>query len=170
MKLNGWQRLWVVTSITLLIPTLLFIVDNFPTKETLSKNKEHSLSNINSQIERLEVRIINLKTGKEEFQETKTSNGVVHIDLRSLELYTGHQELTKDEKIIFLNKRIEMFKKDKISQEMAFQKSLQNLGIAQLKHIFYMLLLWLISCLGIYTVCWTIVKTYLWVYAGFKVK
>ncbi|MCJ1886088.1 hypothetical protein LNN38_14635 [Pseudomonas sp. LA21] len=38
MKLNGWQRLWVLVSLLLFVPTVLSLRVSFPTEETIYHN------------------------------------------------------------------------------------------------------------------------------------
>lgn len=154
IRLNGWQRLWVLVSGIYLILVIFFAAISLPKPESIP----HSQTIYNQLAPGLRDKIIDGKTSYEiatDFVPVEPARPIRKIETDSILMLNGHtvifySEVTKDEKEA-IEKQYRV-----IIEKLTTKKQLKHIGIA--------FILWIVPLIALYLLGLSIG----WVYRGFK--
>jgi hypothetical protein len=142
-RLNGWQRVFVVLSVTWLIPTAWIVADDFPThskvREKAQQTTIEALRNRQQEQEKIDSSCKNIGG------EDMVSYG------RCLSFHNGTQGLSIDETRSVIQSKNSKFWSDITEvQDRIFAEDLAQLPQEQVRAIWTGFLLWALPLLAIY--------------------
>lgn len=171
MRLNGWQRFWILLSVIYGLTVLIFSLMSFPTSKEYEQQKLYAYMESASRFNQAYNSLINAGFSQKEIDEyVSKGNFFDKADIQENPLDSPqvvrnkyYSDLSDDQ---ILKKIREKYSKkvDLNKIEAEYQRNLDNLKKQRFQFIGFMILLWIIPITSIYLLGMSIN----WVVRGFK--